>query len=124
MSLGAATMLGAALGAGWATARRYQQELKAVLRGHKWLCVDDDTVSLLFLRNRKLLHSLTQRGHAAQNKLQLSNDVELALPKRWNKAVNVLRQHPEWQQVPSSDEEYMQLQAEVVGWLVSGDNDT
>jgi len=35
-----------------------------------------------------------------------------------------LRQHPEWQQVPSSDEEYMQLQAEVVGWLVSGDNDT
>lgn len=124
MSLGAATMLGAALGAGWATARRYQQELKAVLRGHKWLCVDDDTVSLLFLRNRKLLHSLTQRGHAAQNKLRLSNEVGHTLPKRWQKMVNVLRQHPQWQRVPSSDDEYMQLQAEVAGWLVSGDNDT
>ena len=122
MSLGAATMLGAALGAGWATARRYQQELKAALRGHKWLCVDDDTVSLLFLRNRQLLHSLTQRGHAAQNKLHVMNDIQKTLPGRWYKVVNVLRQHPEWQQLPSSDEEYTQLQDEVTGWLVSDDS--
>ncbi len=122
MSLGAATMLGAALGAGWATARRYQQELKAALRGHKWLCVDDDTVSLLFLRNRQLLHSLTQRGHAAQNKLQVMNDIQKTLPGRWYKVVNVLRQHPEWQQLPSSDGEYTQLQDEVTGWLVSDDS--
>jgi hypothetical protein len=122
MSLGAATMLGAALGAGWAAARRYQQELKAALRGHKWLCVDDDTVSLLFLRNRQLLHSLTQRGHAAQNKLQVMNDIQKTLPGRWYKVVNVLRQHPEWQQLPSSDEEYTQLQDEVTGWLVSDDS--
>jgi small GTP-binding protein len=119
MSLGAATMLGAALGAGWAAARRYQQELKAALRGHKWLCVDDDTVSLLFLRNRQLLHSLTQRGHAAQNKLQVMNDIQKTLPGRWYKVVNVLRQHPEWQQLPSSDEEYTKFQDEVTGWLVS-----
>ena len=122
MSLGAATMLGAALGAGWAAARRYQQELKAALRGHKWLCVDDDTVSLLFLRNRQLLHSLTQRGHAAQNKLHVMNDIQKTLPGRWYKVVNVLRQHPEWQQLPSSDEEYTQLQDEVTGWLVSDDS--
>jgi len=122
MSLGAATMLGAALGAGWATVRRYQQELKAVLRGHRWLCVDDNTVSLLFLRNRKLLHALTQRGHAAQNRLQLSNEVAHTLPKRWYKVVNVLRQHPEWQRIPSSDEEYIRLQTEVIDWLVSDDD--
>jgi len=122
MSLGAATMLGAALGAGWAAARRYQQELKAALRGHKWLCVDDDTVSLLFLRNRQLLHSLTQRGHAAQNKLRVMNDIQKTLPGRWYKVVNVLRQHPEWQQLPSSDEEYTQLQDEITGWLVSDDS--
>ncbi len=121
MSLGAATMLGAALGTGWAAARRYQQELKAALRGHRWLCVDDDTVSLLFLRNRKLLHSLTQRGHAAQDKLQVMNDIQKTLPGRWYKVVNTLRQHPEWQQPLSSDEEYMQLQDEVTGWLVSDD---
>jgi hypothetical protein len=121
MSLGAAAMLGAALGAGWAAARRYQQELKAALRGHRWLCVNDDTVSLLFLRNRKLLHSLTQRGHAAQDKLQLKNDMQKTLPGRWYKVLNTLRQHPEWQQLPSSDEEYMRLQDEVTGWLVSDD---
>lgn len=121
MSLGAATMLGAALGAGWATLRRYQQELTAAMRGHKWLCVDDGTVSLLFLRNRKLLHSLTQRGHAAQNKLHLSNDVEHTLPERWHKVINVLRQNPEWQAIPSSDEDYLQIQNEVSGWLISDD---
>lgn len=121
MSLGAATMLGAALGAGWATLRQYQQELKAAWRGHKWLCVDDDTVSLLFLRNRELLHSLTQRGHAAQNKLQLSNEVEHVLPGQWHKVIKVLRQNPEWQHVPTSDEDYLQIQNEVVDWLTSDD---
>ena len=121
MSLGAASMLGAAIGAGWATARRYQQELKAVLRGHSWLCVDDDTVSLLFLRNRKLLHSLTQRGHAAQNKLHVINDVQKKLPGRWFAVLKILRHHPEWQQLSSSDQDYTQLQDEVTGWLLSED---
>ena len=119
MSLGAATLLGAALGAGWATVRRYQQELKAALRGHQWLCVDDDTVSLLYLRQRRLLQSLTHRGHAAQNRLQLSSEVEHALPKGWQKAIALLRQNPEWQSAPSSDDDYQQLQAEVIDWLLN-----
>ena len=124
LSLGAAAMLGAALGAGWATARRYQQELTAAWRGHKWLCVDDDTVSLLYLRQRKLLHTLTQRGHAAQNKLQLSNDVVHALPKQWYKVINVLRQNPQWQHVSSSDAEYQALQTQVTGWLLGDEIDS
>ncbi len=119
LSLGAAAMLGAALGAGWATARRYQQELKAAWRGHKWLCVDDDTVSLLYLRQRKLLHTLTRRGHAAQNKLQLFNDEEHSLPKRWYKVLKVLRQNPEWQYNSSTDVEYQKSQAQVIDWLLS-----
>ena len=118
MSLGAATILGAALGAGWAAARRYQQELKAALLGHKWLCVDDDTVSLLYLRQRKLLQILTHRGHAAQNKLQFSNELEHSLPKRWYQTLNVLRQNPEWQHVLSTDADYQKLQAQVIDWLL------
>jgi hypothetical protein len=117
LSLGAATMLGAALGAGWATLRRYQQELKAALQGHKWLCADDDTVSLLYLRQRKLLCTLTQRGHAAQNNIQLSDNEEHALPKRWHKVLMALRQNPEWQHNSSSSTEYQQLQTEVIDWL-------
>lgn len=118
LSLGTGTMLGAALGAGWATARRYGQELKAVWRGHKWLCVDDNTISLLYLRQRELLQSLTQRGHAAQNKLQLADGKERALPKQWSKAIKVLRQHPAWQRGAANDAEYQQLQTQVIDWLL------
>ena len=50
ISLGAATILGAALGAGLATVRKYQHELSAALRGHKWLCVDDNTIAMLYFR--------------------------------------------------------------------------
>lgn len=123
MSLGAATILGAALGAGWATLRRYQHELVAAWQGHKWLCADDDTVSLLYLRQGKLLRALTQRGHAAQNNIQLSDNIEHALPKRWNKVVTVLRQNPEWLHNPSSSLEYQQLQTEVIDWLTSDEKD-
>ncbi|HHJ36403.1 MAG TPA: DUF3482 domain-containing protein [Gammaproteobacteria bacterium] len=119
MSLGAATVLGAALGAGWATLRRYQQELAAAWHGHRWLCVDDDTVSLLYLRQRRLLLTLTQRGHADQSNIKLADNGEHALPKRWHKVVKVLRQKPEWQHDASSSEAYLQLQAEIVEWLTT-----
>jgi small GTP-binding protein len=119
MSLGAASMLGAALGAGWATARRYQQELTAVLRGHKWLCVDDNTVSLLYLRQHDLLRILMQRGHAAQNKIQFSNCAEHSLPEQWSQTIKILRQNPEWQYASSTDAEYQELEEQVIAWLLS-----
>jgi len=120
MSLGAAAILGAALGAGWATVRRYQQELKAAWHGHKWLCVDDNTVSLLYLRQRKLLHTLTQRGHAAQSKLQLINDIKHSLPKDWHKVIKVLRHNPGWQHASSTDAGYQKLQTQIIDWLLTG----
>jgi hypothetical protein len=124
LSLGAAAMLGAALGAGWATMRRYQQEIIAAWRGHKWLCVNDNTLSLLYLRQRKLLHTLTRRGHAAQNKLQLPSDAEHSLSGRWHQVIKVLRQHPEWQHTESTDAEHQKLQAQVIDWLLSDEIDT
>jgi len=117
LSLGAATALGAALGAGWATLRRYQQELKAALHGHRWLCADDATLSLLYLRQQKLLRTLTHRGHAAQGKIQLADNAEHALPKNWGKVIKALRQNPEWQRHSSTSTEYRQLQTEVTDWL-------
>ena len=119
MSLGAASMLGAALGAGWATARRYQQELTAALRGHKWLCVDDNTVSLLYLRQHDLLRILMQRGHAAQNKIQFSNSAEHSLPEQWYETIKILRQNPEWQYTSSAGDEYQKLELQVIDWLLS-----
>lgn len=132
LSLGAAAMLGAVIGAGWATARRYQQELKAALQGHKWLCVDDNTVSLLYLRQHNLLRTLMQRGHAAQNKIKFSNNAEDSLsertssehllPKQWSSAVKLLRQNPQWQYTSSMDTDYQNLETQVVGWLLSDGN--
>ncbi len=119
ISLGAATMLGAIFGAGLATAQRYQQELAAAWRGHKWLCVDDNTVSLLYLRQRKLLHTLTQRGHAAQNSVKLFAESQHALPKQWRKLIKILRQHPQWQNTLPTDKEYQALQEQVIGWLLT-----
>jgi hypothetical protein len=119
ISLGAAAMLGAAIGAGWATLRRYQQEIRAAMRGHKWLCVDDNTLALLFLRQRQLLHSLTRRGHAAKNTLQISGDAEHSLPRKWLKVINILRQNPEWQRASPVDEELQELQTLVTDWLLN-----
>ena len=123
LSLGAATVLGGALGAGWAMLRRYQQELTAAWHGHQWLCVDTDTLSLLYIRQRKLLHTLTRRGHAAQNKVMLANDTEHILPAEWPNVINILRQNPEWQHGASTNADYQALQAQVIDWLLSANID-
>lgn len=123
LSLGAATLLGGALGAGWAMLRRYQQELTAAWHGHQWLCVDTDTLSLLYIRQRKLLHTLTRRGHAAQNKVMLANDTEHILPADWPNVINILRQNPEWQHGASTNADYQALQAQVIDWLLSANID-
>lgn len=123
LSLGAASLLGAAIGGGWATAQRYQKELMAAWRGHQWLCVDDDTVSLLYLRQHRLLTMLTQRGHAAQSRLQLFNETGNALPKNWSHVLKILRQNPQWQ-TATDDDDYHKLQHRVVGWLMGDQRDT
>lgn len=124
LSLGAASLLGAAIGGGWATAQRYQKELMAAWRGHQWLCVDDETVSLLYLRQQRLLTTLTHRGHAAQNKLQLFNKTENTLPKKWGYILKILRQNPKWQNASPDDDEYLKLQEMISGWLLNDDRDT
>jgi hypothetical protein len=120
LSLGAASLLGAAIGGGWATAQRYKQEFKAAWRGHQWLCVDDNTVSLLYLRQCRLLSALSHRGHAAQNSLKLFDHAEVALPQKWNDLLKSLRQNPQWQQATPDDVEYHKLQKLMLGWLLRG----
>jgi small GTP-binding protein len=118
LSLGAASLLGATIAGGWATVQRYQQELKAAWRRHQWLCVDDNTVSLLYLRQCRLLSTLSHRGHAAQNKLKLIDNAKVALPPKWNDLLKSLRQNPQWQQTTPDDAEYHKLQKLMLGWLL------
>ncbi len=124
LSLGAASLLGAAIGGGWASVQRYQKELMAAWRGHQWLCVDDETISLLYLRQLRLLTTLTHRGHAAQSRLKLFNETERTPPKKWNYVLKTLRQNPHWQNATPDDDEYHKLQEMTLGWLLSDESDT
>lgn len=121
LSLGAATLIGAALGAGLATVRRYNQELQAAWRGKKWLCVDDNTIALLYLRQRELLQRLAHRGHAAQGALSIGDQTVKGTPQGWSKTIGQMRQHPEWQAGAVSGADYQSVKATVIDWLLNPD---
>src|SRR5690606_5894004 len=74
MSLGAGTLVGAAVGGLWQTAGRYGNRLMGRLKGERELTVDDAVLRLLALRQRWLVAALEARGHAAQQPLALETD--------------------------------------------------
>jgi len=119
LSLGAATVLGAAFGAGLATVRRYNQELQAAWRGSKWLCVDDNTITLLYLRQRELLLRLSHRGHAAQGAVHIADKGTSTTPKGWSKVLSQLRQRPHWRKGAIDDAEYERVKTQVMNWILS-----
>ncbi len=119
LTLGTATAIGAALGAGMATARRYRQELKALWEGKKWACVDDNTVALIYLRQKNLLEKLTHRGHASLEKLEVTSARKQArLPDGWSKILGEIRQHPQWQAGDVGDADFSRVQSVVIDWLL------
>lgn len=72
ISLGAATLLGAAAGGLWQGADKLGRRLLGKLRGHQELTVDDAVLRLLALRELALLAALERRGHAAQGPIDIS----------------------------------------------------
>lgn len=121
LSLGAASALGAIAGAGWSTARRYGQEIKAMMDGTEWLCVDENTLSVLYLRQRQLLEKLMHRGHAAVDTVEVKvSDVE-KLPKDWSEITSILRQNPAWRKSSSfrnNSQQYQDVEARLVSYLL------
>ena len=115
LSLGAATVLGALAGGGLQTARNYGGRLLGKLKGQRELSVDDAVLRLLAVRQLHLLDALSQRGHAAQDKLQLATPHDPAwrrdkLPAALRKA----RAHPEWSSLnPGAHLEQAERQAQV-----------
>jgi len=97
LSLGAASLLGALAGTGWSTFRRYGQEIQAKIRGTSWLCADDNTLQILYLRQQQLLNKLMHRGHAAMHVEQVDESLEpQRLPEGWHEIINILRQNSVW----------------------------
>ena len=97
LSLGMATVVGAAVGGLTQTLRNYGERLKGKWRGERELTVNDSTLRLLAIRQQRLLNALEQRGHAAQTRIQVNTpqeqqwrDGELAQP------LKTARAYPAW----------------------------
>ena len=72
ISLGAATLIGAAAGGLWQGADKLGKRLLGRLRGYQELTVDDAVLRLLAIRELALVTALEQRGHAAQGPIDVS----------------------------------------------------
>lgn len=73
ISLGAATLLGAAAGGLWQGADKLGRRMLGRLKGYQELSVDDAVLRLLAIRQLALVQALERRGHAAQGPIQLES---------------------------------------------------
>jgi len=121
MSLGAASTLGALAGAGWSTFKRYGDEIKATVKGTTWQCADENTLRVLYLRQKHLLRKLMHRGHAAQDTLHVDQADHEKLPDQWNKLISALRQNPSWQEssvARNAHSQFREIEAKLVDALL------
>lgn len=97
MTLGAAALTGGVVGALWSVKQRYYDEIHAKVTGCRYICLDDPTLQVLWLRQNKLLKVLQRRGHASFDKidLQVAQDSN-ELPQNWGKWLRQTRSHPNW----------------------------
>ena len=103
LSLGMATVLGAAVGGLTQTFRNYGERLKGKWRGERELTVNDSTLRLLAIRQQRLLSALELRGHAAQNRIQM----ETPLEQQWREGdlaepLITARAYPAWSSLNGS----------------------
>jgi hypothetical protein len=107
ITLGVAALSGGIVGALWSVKQRYYNEIEAKIKGKRYLCVDDATLQVLWLRQLSLLTTLQQRGHASLNKIELQSTTQLSvnnLPKNWNSYLRKLRAHPQWSSLNIDDQ--------------------
>lgn len=99
MSLGAATLLGATLGAGWSGMRSFGRPWLDRLRGYQEHALEEVTLALLSARQLQLLNALLRRGHASREPLRPAD--ARSLVQGWpsaelRSAVLRCRAQPEW----------------------------
>lgn len=124
LSLGAASALGALAGAGWSTFKRYGDEIRAAVQGETWSCVDDNTLQVLYLRQKNLLEKLIHRGHAACDAMQIEVSEKSRLPDDWPNHISTLRQNPLWRMPSASrntDEQYQMLESKLIAAILNSE---
>jgi len=124
LSLGAASALGALAGASWSTFKRYGDEIKATVQGTKWLCVDENTLQVLYLRQKQLLEKLMHRGHAACNTMQVDTPEKTQLPDNWAGLISALRQNPAWYESSVSrnnNKQYLEIESKLIATILGNE---
>lgn len=97
ITLGAAAATGGFMGALWSVKERYYEQIEAKIKGSRYICLNDQTLQVLWLRQLKLLTVLQQRGHASVTKIDYQiNEKTHCLPDNWRKLLQQLRSHPQW----------------------------
>lgn len=125
LSLGAASALGALAGAGWSTFKRYGEEIRASMQGAKWLCADENTLQVLYLRQKQLLEKLMHRGHAACETMQVGEPEQIKLPANWSDLISTLRQNPAWRESSASrniNKHYQEIESKLITAILNEEN--
>ncbi len=105
LSLGTATLLGAAAGGLWQGADKLGKRVLGRLKGYQEISVDDAVLRLLAVRQLALVHALERRGHAAQTPIALaSEDTVMQAWQRGSLPDELLeaRSQPRWSSLSDS----------------------
>jgi len=96
LSLGAGTLIGALAGGGGASAWQLRRNIADRLRGRVAIMADDAVLTTLAARAFALLTALGQRGHAAQNPVEITQKLSSPWPEgRLPRPLHQARLHPE-----------------------------
>ncbi|NYT84462.1 GTPase/DUF3482 domain-containing protein [Pollutimonas harenae] len=99
LSLGTATLLGAAAGGLWQGADKLGKRVLGRLKGYQEISADDAVLRLLAVRQLALVHALERRGHAAQTPIELAaEDTTMRTWQRGNlpDELQEARSQPQW----------------------------
>lgn len=99
LTFGTGTLLGAAAGSIWQGVDQWGSGVKAKLLRQVALRVGDDILQVLAARQLQLVQALEQRGHAAQQRVQVKDKSAMTEPfdqKVFLKVMAVARLHPDW----------------------------
>ncbi|MCB5363662.1 GTPase and DUF3482 domain-containing protein [Pusillimonas sp. CC-YST705] len=123
LSLGAAAVLGAAVGGLWQGAERLGKRLLGRIQGYQEVSIDDAVLRLLGLRQLALIEALQRRGHAALAPIKLEpSSSEAGDEARLSEASEAQTQGPKHPLRARSLPEPL-LQARVQAqWSTLGDN--
>ena len=101
LSLGAATLLGAAAGGLWQGADKLGKRISGRLKGYQEISVDDQVLRLLALRQLGLIQALEERGHAALAPITLASPMMAETLEGWRERtlpdeLLEARSQPQW----------------------------